>query len=226
MPEKKTQQPNPIIGVDMFTYAKLNETSDVPGGTPTYDDPNQLPGLVSIAVARNSQTATFYADNGAYVTASQTGDTTLTVGNADVPPPILSEWLGVEYEDGMLEIGQINPVTMFIAYRIKKANGAYRYVRFYKAKPGISDENANTQGNSINFQSGTTVFGIAKLISRGKSDGRIDTDDPNLRAGVTQEVIERNFFKDPLWKPADGDKFPPPEEGGGTGGEDEGIIEA
>ena len=199
-----SQTPSPFIGVDMMYWAAM--TAETVDALPAYDTPYRLPGLVSVAFAANSQSGTYYADNIAYASAVQLGDMTVTVQNADVPPETYAKWLGMEYDGGVMNLGQLNPIFIGFMYRVKKAisthpNGNYRYFRFFKLKPAMPDVSASTQTNSIAFQDGTITMPTSMRMFDKKFGVRVDDDDPNLPEGVTPEVIEANFFKDMLWLP-------------------------
>jgi phi13 family phage major tail protein len=192
----------PMVGVDMFYFALMS--SDVSGGTATYEDPVRIDNVVNTAFSGNSQTATYYADNAAKFAVTQLGEMSLAVQSADIPPAIQAIWLGQKYNNGVLVSGQINPRDMAIGYRIKKvaeagANESYRYVWFLKAKPGLSDAQVNTQTNSIAFQDATTNFAIVTRTSDGDWQYMVDDEDPNLLATMTPAQLAANFFTSPEW---------------------------
>lgn len=202
MPNEQTYLPK--IGVDMAFWAKV--ASDVapdgtnPGST-TYETSKRLPGLVNVAFAANSQTGIYPADNGPYASAAQLGDLGLQVQCADLPPVERAAWYGQKYDTatGLLQESQINPIDMAFGYRVQKSNNAYRYIWFYKVKPGMADETAATKSNSIAFQDGTTPMTATMRMSDGTFRRILDDDDPSLPEGVTAAVIAANFFTDPNW---------------------------
>jgi phi13 family phage major tail protein len=198
----------PKIGLDQFHYAQLQ--TDTPGsgstpGTVTYGTVKRVPNIVQGAFTANAQSASYYADNAAVVTAAQLGDMALAVQSADIPPEVRAEWYGQEYQHGMLKEGQINPLDMAFGYRVKKAappgvNAAYRYIWLLKTKPSLSDETVNTQTNSISFQDSSTNFAIAVRQADGLFRYMVDSDDPKLEeASVTPEDLEENFFSSVEW---------------------------
>jgi phi13 family phage major tail protein len=136
-----------------------------------------------------------------YVAAAQLGDMSIAVQSADIPPDVRAEWYGQEYSEGLLIEGQINPIEMAFGYRIKKANGAYRYIWHYKVKPTPPDETTQTQGNSINFQDGSVNMQATMRLSDGTHRKVVDDDDPNLPEGINVETIAQNFFTDLDWAP-------------------------
>ncbi|MDR1692747.1 MAG: hypothetical protein LBR72_05260 [Oscillospiraceae bacterium] len=195
------------IGISDLYYAMmLTDPVDAP---PTYGPVKRLPGLQSAAVARNASTANNYADNKVYEAASQLGDQTLTLGLIDVTPDVAAEWFGLEYKDGALSVGEINPGYMAIMYKYTYSNGTFRYIRHGKAKPTFSDETTNTKGNTITFQNGTYPFALASFSNGDNPEVWIHSDDENLPEAITPAVLEANFFADPLWLPGDGDAAGP-----------------
>ncbi len=200
------------IGVSDLHWAPLTE--DPVKGTPKYGEVQALPHLKSAAVSRNASTASNHADNRVVETASQLGDKTLTLGLIDVPPDVMAVWYGLEYEKGGLFVGEINPIYIAVMYKYTYSDGTFRYIRHGKVKPTLSDETTDTKAGSVSFQNGTYAFGAADFNNGKPSEMLVNSDDPELPAGMDAAAIERNFFADPNWKPADGDKFPPAEDGG------------
>jgi len=204
-------KPEPKIGVDMFGFALL--VGDDPGETPEYADTVMVPGTVNVGFNPNAQTSTFYADNVPYATAVQYGDLVVSVSNADIPPELRNMWFGHRYEGGVLEEGQLNAVEIAVAYRVKKANGAYRYFWLMKGKAAPPSESAETGGGPPKFQGDSITINCATLVSKGIFRRMCDDDDPNLPEGVTQKQVEEGWFSSPLWKPGGGEGY----EGGGDG---------
>ena len=90
---------------------------------------------------------------------------------------------------------------MMAAYRIKKSDNSYRYIRFLKCKPATPDSTATTQGGSIAFQDGTIAMQLANRLADGLFDQILDDDDPGLPEGVTPEIIAEKWFTKPMWMP-------------------------
>lgn len=196
-----TQSFVPMIGVDMLHYAKVKEDS-----TSTYsvEEIKKVPGTTEAGFNMNGQSATFYADNGAYDNATAMGDFDVSVACADVTPQMKADLYGFEYNEttGELSAGDVNSPYVAILYRIQKSNGAYRYVKIYKAKAVPNEEKAQTKGGSISFQTNGFTLKAAKRFLDGFYHKTLDSDDPKLPEGVTDEVIAEKWFSDIDWTPA------------------------
>ncbi len=193
----KQQNYSPMIGVDMFHYAHVD--SDIIGDKTTYKPSKRVPGQVSAGFNPNSSIATFYADNGPYESAAQTGNLQVDLDMADLPPSLLAEFNGGSYKDGLYEPVNTKYPDLAVAYRIKKANGHYRYYWFYKGKITTPSSAAETQKENVTYQSSKFIYSAVNRLSDGKPYRVLDTDDPNLKEGLTPEIIEQVWFEDPNW---------------------------
>ena len=205
-------KPHPRTGADGFHYAVLED--DPAGGLPLYAASVEVPGFASGGYNQNANTNSYYADNGVYETATQTGDLTATVQIADLTPEISHDLFGHEYKDGLLLEGLVNAKDIAIGWRVKKANGKYRYFWHTKGKAAPPAETTNTQGNNVSFQDVTVTVACSMLASLGIARRVLDDDDANLPEGTTPEIIAENWFKDPLWKPVEIIHAPPVEPPG------------
>lgn len=196
-------QPMPSIGVDMYHYAKVLE--DVKGGETTYGTPKPLPGAVEIAPTDSGGVAVFDGDNGSYRALPYTEKMGHDITNADIPAEIDAEWRGLEMKDGGVEFGGIPKAPHFCAmWRVLKANGVYRYVRYYKGVYSFaSNVGAKTKPSSgaPDFQTAKATFTSENRLSDGMAYYMIDDD--KLPDGVTPEIIEEKWFTDANWYPKD-----------------------
>lgn len=186
----------PMIGVDMLHYAKV--TLDSTEGY-TAEKPVPIPGATEIGFNRNAQLGAFYADNILYDSAVSDGDFDIAVSCADVPPELQSVLFGYDYAEGEMKGTELKSDYVALQYRIQKSNGEYRYVTIYKAKAVPKEETVTTKGGSLNFQTnGFSLKGAARM--KDKAYYRIvDSDDPNLPAGVA-DVLATKWFTDIDWQ--------------------------
>ena len=190
--------PQPKVGCEEFWFAPL--LTDPSDGTPaTYGPPVLVPGLTQFGFNPNAQTASFYADNGVFATAAQTGDLVLTVGLAQVTNEIRAKWFGQDYKAGLLEEGDINPIEMAVGAKTTFSDGSTAYAWYYKAKAAPPAETVDTKGSSVSFQSDSITITCSKLISNRKYRRVLIDSDANLGPELTKEIIAENWFTDPLW---------------------------
>ena len=197
MPE--TQKLIPMIGVDKLHYAKVtaDTTETYTAGTPI-----AIPGLTEAGFNMNGQSSTFYADNGVYDTAVGNGEFDIAISCADLSGSLKADLFGFEYDDttGEMVAGEIKSPDVAIQYRVQRSNGAYRYVTIYKAKAMPNEENVQTKGGSINFQTNGFSMKGAMRLKDGRLMRTLDDDDPNLPEGVTPAIIESKWFTDVDWE--------------------------
>lgn len=192
-------KPLPRIGVDQAYYALLTQDNDsgVAYGTPT-----RMQGVNSISYNPNSQLEVYYADDGAYTSASQDGDIDLTVNVADLDPSVYAEILGVTRgANGVIDEAKTDdPPELAFGYRTQKSNGEYRFIWILKGKFSKPAVEAQTKGNAINFQGTELNFKGLNRDYDGKKRRRVDSDDENIPTGVTAATLNSavtGWFSDP-----------------------------
>lgn len=201
MPSTLKGKPMPTIGVDRYTFFPL--TTDELGQEPVYGEAVHLPGTVEIAPSDSGQTDVFDADNGAYYSDSFTDSMGHEITNADIPPEVDAMWRGLTLNNGLLEVSGDEVAPYFgVAWRIAKAGGGYRYVRYYKGTYGFASSVGGTtkpsQGASEK-QTSTATYTAVKRLSDGRTYAYID--DNQLPEGVTKETLETEWFSDMTWEP-------------------------
>ena len=165
------------IGVDNLHFFPL--TTDTSEGA-TYGTGVAVPGTVSIDISPATNTATLYADNLAYETASALGEISVTIELADLPKSVQAALLGhtIDSTSGKLvcKNTDVSPYVG-ISFKAMKGNGAYRYVRLAKGRFVESDDSYATKNESVEFktQSITATFIVRKYDGVWKET--IDSDD-------------------------------------------------
>jgi phi13 family phage major tail protein len=192
-------KPLPRIGVDQAYYCLL--TQDDSSGV-TYGSPTRMQGVNSISYNPNSQMEVYYADDGAYTSASQDGDIDLTVNIADLDPSVYAEILGVTRgANGVIDESKTdNPPELAFGYRTQKSNGEYRFIWVLKGKFSKPAVEAQTKGSSINFQGTELNFKGLNRDYDGKKRRRVDSDDESIPTGVTATTLNNattGWFSDP-----------------------------
>ena len=125
-----SKRPLPSIGVDKYTFFEL-KTDDAEGIS--YGAAYSLPGTVEISPTDSGSTDTFDADNGTYVVETYLEKLGHDITNADVPPEVDALWRGLETKNGAVVVSGVDKTVYFgVAWRILKADGTYRYVKYFK----------------------------------------------------------------------------------------------
>lgn len=196
-------KPLPRIGVDKL-YAAL-VTSDDSSGV-VYGTPFALQGVTEIGYNPNTQMAVFYADDGAYESISQDGETDLNIKVADLLPAHYALLMGVtQSANGVIdEDRDDNPPEVAIGYRTKKSNGEYRYVWVLKGKFGKPQISAQTGAGSINMQQMEIPYKGLNRDYDGKKRRKVDTDDDLFPTGLTNAAMANEvtgWFSSPDYVP-------------------------
>lgn len=152
------------IGCDNLVYA-IMKTEDTPEAAPVYDKVVKAPGVMSININPNASQETLFADDGPMETAATLGNievaiqkNALTTQNkADLLGHLIDDNGGIVYADS-----DISPYVA-VGFRTLKSNGKYRYVWLYKGKFTEPEDNNETKGDGINFQSDTINGQFTKL---------------------------------------------------------------
>lgn len=194
-----SKKPSPTIGVDKYTIFPL--TTD--GETPEYGTPTAIEGLVEITPTDNGGSATFDADNGAYDVVSYIEKMGHELTNADITPEIEALMRGLELSDGLITIKNDAGAPYFaVAWRVMKANGGYRYIRYYKGVYSF----ASNVGGKTKPSDGAPEFQTAKAtftaVQNANGEYLSYIDDDSLPQGVTKATLLSKWFTDPTWKPS------------------------
>lgn len=161
------------IGIKNFHYAK--QTAEDTATTPaTYGEVKSVPGLVSVEVTPESNTATLYADNGPYETASSMGAVNVTIDLADIDLDVQADLLGHTYDAETKKLDKkTTDVAPYVAlmFEFTLANGDNRCVKLYKGKFSLPSESGNTKGENVEFQTSQITASFVQL----KNDARWET---------------------------------------------------
>lgn len=182
-----------IIGLRNLVYAKMLTDPPYGQGQATYETPKLIAGAISVNINANASTETLFADDGPFETATTIGQIEVELNVADLPLEIQAELLGHTYENGVLirRAGDVPP-WVAIGFKSLKSNGKYRYTWLAKGKFGIPEQNNQTKGDSIEFQTPTIVGSFVKRECDDEWERHIDEDDENF----TPEMA-LNWFNNP-----------------------------
>lgn len=144
------------IGCDNLVYAPMT-TEDTASTPPVYGAVKQAIGVMSLNINPNGAQETLFADDGPMETASTLGRIEVEIQKNELTTENKADLLGHQIDSkGALVYGDSDiPPWMAIGFRTLKSNGNYRHVWLYKGKFTEPEDNNETKGDSINFQSDT-----------------------------------------------------------------------
>lgn len=187
------------IGCDNLVYAPMT-TEDTVKAAPQYGDVVAAPGVMSININPNGSLETLFADDGPMETATTLGKIDVEIQKNELTTQNKADLLGHEIDgNGALVYGDNDvPPYVAIGFRTLKSNGKYRYVWLYKGKFTEPEDQNETKGDSINFQSDTISGQFTKLnyayTVNGKSKRpwkyELDGDNETAKAEVMQSWFE------------------------------------
>lgn len=152
------------IGCDRLVYAIMT-TEDSATTAPTYGEVKHAPGVIAVNINPNASQETLFADDGPYDTATTLGRVEVEINKAELTTENKSDLLGhsIDSNGGIVYSSSDVPPWVAIGFRTLKSNGKYRYVWLYKGKFTDPEDNNETKGDSINFQTDTIRGQFVKL---------------------------------------------------------------
>ena len=193
----------PKIGLDNVVIAKV--LSDTPEGI-TFGAVRALKGAVNCTVNPNSDVAVDFADNGPFFSASNRGNTELSLEMIDVDVDILAEILGQRKVNGITVETPLDQSSdyalgfrVWLAGKDADGNNRYQYFWYAKGKFSVPETGGETKTDSLNFGhiSVTAQFVQTQFVPNGQDTGtictHIRTDDPSVPSSV-----KTNWFNAPV----------------------------
>lgn len=191
------------IGCDSLVYAKMT-TEDTATSAPVYAAPVTAPGVMHININPNASVETAFFDDGPGDTASTLGKIDVEIQKNTLTAQNKAEILGHELDaNGGIVYGDSDVAPwLAVGFRTLKSNGKYRYVWLYKGKFADPEDNSETKGDSINFQSDTIKGQFVKLAYAYAVNGaykrpwkyEIDADTDNANQGVMDTWFDAPVF--------------------------------
>ena len=137
------------IGVENLVYAVLTNEK-----TKTYETPAIISPAIKVKVSPKSNSDTLYADNRAVETVSSMGEIQVEIETQDLPLEVQSVLLGHKLDTTTkVMCYEADDIAPYVAtgFKIKKANGKYRYVWLLKGKYSELEEEHGTQEDKPKF---------------------------------------------------------------------------
>lgn len=162
------------IGCDHLVYAQMT-TEDTATTAPVYGDVKSAPGVISVNINPNASQETLFADDGPMETATTLGKIDVEINKAELTTENKADLLGhqVDTNGGIVYGDSDVPPWVAIGFRTLKSNGNYRYVWLYKGKFTDPEDNNETKGDSINFQTDTISGQFVKLNNQITVNGKL-----------------------------------------------------
>ena len=156
------------IGCDNLVYAVL--TADDGTTDPTYGEVKPALGVMSLNINPNASQETIFYDDGPGESAATLGNIEVEIQKNELTTEQKADFLGhtIDSKGAIVYGANDTPPWVAIGYRTLKSNGKYRYVWLYKGKFLEPEDNSETKGDSINFQSETIVGRFVKLEKKYK----------------------------------------------------------
>lgn len=191
------------IGCDNLVYVPMT-TEDSADAAPVYGEVVKAPGVMSININPNGSQETLFADDGPMETASTMGKIDVEIQKNELTTQNKADLLGHSIDsNGALVYGDsdVSP-WVAIGFRTLKSNGKYRYIWLYKGKFTEPEDNNETKGDSINFQSDTISGQFVRLNYPYTIDGKtkrvwkyeLDGDSENASETAISKWFDKPIF--------------------------------
>lgn len=180
------------IGVENLVIATLTDEANC-----TYSTVTSVAPLINIKVNPKSNTDTLYADDRAVETVTSLGEIDVEIETQDLPLEIQATMLGhvLDAVTGVMAF-KATDIAPYVAlgFKIKKANGKYRYVWLLKGKFEELGEEASTQEDKAKFQTpklkGTFLTRTDGLWKYTMDENSAITPLTNFLATVYSQIVD------------------------------------
>ena len=158
------------IGLRDLYYAPITEDAQ---GVETYGAPVRMAKAIQAQMSTQIAEAKLFADDAVDEAVKEFVSGALTLNINDLAPNIQAVLLGqTQDEDGVLFAeGDDEAPYVAVGFRATKTGGKFKFIWLYKVKFGIPDENYQTKGESIAFQTPSIVGTYIK-----RNDGKWKAD--------------------------------------------------
>ena len=172
------------IGLRDLFYAPITEQPD---GKEIFGKPVRMAKAIQAQMSTQIAEAKLFADDAVDESVKEFVSGTLTLNINDLAPEHQALLLGQTMDaDGVLFAdGDDDPPYVAIGFRATKTRGRFKYIWLYKVKFAIPDENYQTKGESIAFQTPSIVGTYQK-----RNDGKWKAD----YVGLPSEETARTWF--------------------------------
>lgn len=161
------------IGCDHLVYSIMQAEGDRKT-PPTWGEVQDAPGVMAININPNAGQETAFFDDGPGDTATSLGAIEVEIEKNQLTTVNKADLLGhlIDEKGGLVFGGQDTPPWVAIGFRTLRSNGKYRYVWLYKGKFMEPEDNNETKGDTIDFQSETITGNFVKIDYMLKAKGK------------------------------------------------------
>lgn len=146
------------VGLRDLYYSIITETET----ETTYAKPERLAKAISADLTVEVAEGTLHADDGVDEVAREFSGGTLTLNINDLTPEGAAAILGQKAGSEGVVYASADDVAPYVAvgFRAKKPRGMFKYVWLYKVRFAVPNENYQTKGDSITFNTPEIVGDI------------------------------------------------------------------
>lgn len=183
-----------IIGLRNVVYTLLVSDPAAGTGQAEYGEVKGIPGAIAANINPNPSTETLFADDGPFETAATIGQIALELNIADLPFEVQADLFGhtVNPEGVLIRKAGDTPPWLAVGFKSLKSNGKYRYTWLAKGKFSLPEQNNETKGDSVAFQTPTTTGSFVKRECDDEWQRSLDEDSETF----TQTQAD-NWFLNP-----------------------------
>lgn len=152
---------------DLFAMPIESETAEAT----TYGEAFRVAKAITLGLTPNVSEAQLYADDGLDESVSSLMGYDLSLNVNNLLPDVESKLLGkkLDAKGGIVTTGDDIAPAFALAWRAQQSDGKFEYRVIYKVKFAPSDENYQTKGDSVEFQTPTITGKVSQ-----RADGKID----------------------------------------------------
>ena len=176
------------IGMDNLVYSKITEGTN---GDETYAVPKILAKAIKADLSIELAEATLFADDALAHAIKAFKGGKLSLGVEDIGVEAATDLTGATVDDNgvLIAAGEDDGCLVAVGFRALKPDNRYRHFWLYRVKFAVPSTNAQTKGDSIQFQTPQiegTIMRRNKLDAQGKHPWKAEATqgDPGVTAGV------------------------------------------
>ncbi|TYS50087.1 major tail protein [Bacillus infantis] len=186
------------IGLKNLHFAKLLKDDETGA---TYEPPKRIAPAISVGMNTSSNTSTLYADDGPAATDSSLGTTELTINTSDLPIAVEAELLGHTINESGVMVENADDVAPYVAigFMSRTSDGGEMFVWLLKGKFSIPQQNHQTKGENIEYQTPTITGQFLKRDFDGDWRYKVKSNDVGVDQALTanwftEEVISTGEY--------------------------------